>query len=99
MVRAPQGTRRQEPGGSRRNLTAGLLSIGRMTAPPQTPLWRSFPLTAEAEDNSINEKIFYPPQVLDATDTPPAEGGAGSPAYYAPLGDAVMFCKDLLSER
>ena len=43
MVRAPQGTRRQEPGGSRRNLTAGLLSIGRMTEPPQTPLWCSSP--------------------------------------------------------
>ena len=56
-------------------------------------------LTTEVEDYSTNEKIFYPPQVLDATDTPPAEGGAGSPAYYAPWGDVVMFCKDLLSER
>ena len=34
-------------------------------------------LTTEVEDYSTNEKIFYPPQVLDATDTPPAEGGAG----------------------
>ena len=51
-------------------------------------------LTTEVEDYSTNEKIFYPPQVLDATDTPPAEGGAGSPAYYAPWGDVVMFYGD-----
>ena len=56
-------------------------------------------LTIEVEDYSTNEKIFYPPQALDTTDAPLAEGGAGVLAYYAPWGDVVMFCKDLLSER
>lgn len=86
MVRAPQGTRRQEPGGSRRNLTAGLLSIGRMTEPPQTPLWCSFPLTAEAEDYSTNEKIFYPPQCW-TPQIPPWPREAPAPRPTTPLGE------------
>ena len=49
------------------------------------------PLTIEVEDYSTNEKIFYPPQELDTTDAPLAEGGAGVLAYYAPWGDVVMF--------
>ena len=49
------------------------------------------PLTIDVEDYSTNEKIFYPPQALDTTDAPLAEGGAGVLAYYAPWGDVVMF--------
>ena len=52
------------------------------------------PLTIEVEDYSTNEKIFYPPQELDTSDTPAAAGGAGTLAYYAPWGDVVMFYGD-----
>ncbi len=51
-------------------------------------------LTVEVEDYSTNEKIFYPPQALDTADAPPAEGGTGTLAYYAPWGDVVMFYGD-----
>ncbi len=54
-------------------------------------LLAQLPLTVEVEDYSTNEKIFYPPQALDITDAPLAEGGAGVLAYYAPWGDVVMF--------
>lgn len=54
-------------------------------------LLAQLPLTVAVEDYSTNEKIFYPPQALDSTDAPPAEGGAGVLAYYAPWGDVVMF--------
>lgn len=54
-------------------------------------LLAQLPLTVEVEDYSTNEKIFYPPLPLDTTDAPPAEGGAGTLAYYAPWGDVVMF--------
>lgn len=54
-------------------------------------LLAQLPLTVAVEDYSTNEKIFYPPQALDSADAPPAEGGAGVLAYYAPWGDVVMF--------
>ena len=46
------------------------------------------------EDFSTNEKIFYPPQELDISDSPLAQSGAGTLAYYAPWGDVVMFYGD-----
>ena len=54
-------------------------------------LLSQLPLTVEVEDFSTNEKVFYPPQELDTSDTPLAEGGAGTLAYYAPWGDVVLF--------
>lgn len=54
-------------------------------------LLAQLPLTIEVEDYSTNEKIFYPPQALDTADTPTAQGGAGTLAYYAPWGDVVLF--------
>ena len=57
-------------------------------------LLAQLPLTVEVEDYGTNEKIFYPPQALDTADAPPAEGGAGTLAYYAPWGDVVMFYGD-----
>ena len=48
----------------------------------------------EVEDFGTNEKIFYPPQELDASDAPLAQGGAGTLAYYVPWGDVVMFYDD-----
>lgn len=56
--------------------------------------YEQLPLTIEVADYSTNEKIFYPPQALDTADAPPAEGGAGTLAYYAPWGDVVMFYGD-----
>ena len=57
-------------------------------------LLAQLPLTVEVEDYSTNEKIFYPPEALDTVDTPLAEGGDGTLAYYAPWGDVVMFYGD-----
>lgn len=57
-------------------------------------LYRQLPLTVEVEDYSTNEKIFYPPEELDTGNTPLAQAGAGTLAYYAPWGDVVMFYGD-----
>ena len=54
-------------------------------------LYQQLPITVESEDFSTNEKIFYPPDRLDTSDAPLAQGGAGTLAYYAPWGDVVMF--------
>ena len=60
-------------------------------SPAAQGLLSQLPLTVEVEDFSTNEKVFYPPQELDTTDTPLAEGGPGTLAYYAPWGDVVLF--------
>ena len=57
-------------------------------------LYEQLPLTIEVEDYSTNEKIFYPPQTLDTDNTPLAQAGAGTLAYYAPWGDVVLFYGD-----
>ena len=54
-------------------------------------LYDQLPLTLPVENYSNNEKIFYPPKELDVSDTPPAEGPAGTLAYYEPWGDVAMF--------
>ena len=59
-----------------------------------TSLYEQLPFTCEVEDFSTNEKIFYPPQELDTSDSPLAQSGAGTLAYYAPWGDVVMFYGD-----
>ena len=60
-------------------------------SPAAQSLLSQLPLTVEVEDFSTNEKVFYPPQELDTSDTPLAEGDAGTLAYYAPWGDVVLF--------
>lgn len=60
-------------------------------SPAAKALYSQLPLTIEVENFGNNEKIFYPPEELDTTDTPLAEGAAGTLAYYAPWGDVVMF--------
>ena len=60
-------------------------------SPTAQSLLSQLPLTVEVENFSTNEKVFYPPQELDTSDTPLAEGGAGTLAYYAPWGDVVLF--------
>lgn len=60
-------------------------------SPTAQGLLSQLPLTVAVEDFSTNEKVFYPPQELDTSDTPLAVGGAGTLAYYAPWGDVVLF--------
>ena len=60
-------------------------------SPAAQSLLSQLPLTVVVEDFSTNEKVFYPPQELDTSDTPLAVGGAGTLAYYAPWGDVVLF--------
>jgi hypothetical protein len=54
-------------------------------------LYEQLPLTLPIENYSTNEKIFYPPEKLDVSDTPLASGSAGTLAYYEPWGDVVIF--------
>lgn len=63
-------------------------------SPAAAALLEQLPLTVQVEDYSSNEKIFYPPQKLDISDSPAASGGSGTLAYYAPWGDIVMFYGD-----
>lgn len=63
-------------------------------SPAAQSLLDQLPLTIEVEDYSTNEKIFYPPRPLEIQDTPVAEGGVGTLAYYEPWGDVVMFYGD-----
>ena len=56
--------------------------------------YEQLPLTIQVEDYSTNEKIFYPPQALDTSNSPLAQAGAGTLAYYEPWGDVVFFYGD-----
>lgn len=56
--------------------------------------YEQLPLTIEVADYSTNEKIFYPPQALDTSNSPLAQAGAGTLAYYEPWGDVVFFYGD-----
>jgi hypothetical protein len=60
-------------------------------SPAARDLYGQLPLSVSVENYSNNEKIFYPPEKLNTTDTPPADARAGILAYYAPWGDVVMF--------
>ena len=57
-------------------------------------LYQQLPMEIAVDNFSNNEKIFYPEQSLDVSNTPTATGGAGTLAYYAPWGDVVMFYGD-----
>lgn len=54
-------------------------------------LYDQLPLTVTVENFGGNEKIFYPPEPLDVSDAPMAEGPAGTLAYYEPWGDVAIF--------
>lgn len=56
--------------------------------------YAQLPLTVAVEDYSTNEKIFYPDERLDTSDSPLAQAGAGTLAYYEPWGDVVFFYGD-----
>ena len=59
--------------------------------PAANTLYEQLPLSIQIEDYSHNEKIFYPPNELDTSKTPLAEGPAGTLAYYAPWGNVVLY--------
>lgn len=68
------------------------------SSPAARNLYAQLPLSITVENYSDNEKIFYPPKKLNATDTPRADGGrAGTLAYYAPWGDVVLFYRGFSS--
>lgn len=54
-------------------------------------LYNQLPLTIETENYGGNEKIFYPPEKLDVSNTPMAKGPAGTLSYYEPWGDVAIF--------
>ena len=54
-------------------------------------LYEQLPLTVSVEDFGSSEKIFYPPQELDVSDAPQAQGPVGTLAYYEPWGDVAIF--------
>lgn len=51
--------------------------------PAAKGLYEQLLLTTEAEDFSNNEKIFYPPEKPDITDTPQAASGASLEKIYS----------------
>ena len=54
-------------------------------------LYRQLPLSVGIEDYAGSEKIFYPPEGLDTSGAPLAQGPAGTLAYYEPWGDVALF--------
>jgi len=61
-------------------------------SPAARDLYAQLPLDITVENYGTNEKIFYPPEKLDTTDTPLVDGAqVGTLAYYAPWGDVVLF--------
>ena len=54
-------------------------------------LYEQLPLSVEIENYSDNEKIFYPPEPLDTSDTPLAKGPKGILTYYEPWEDVAIF--------
>lgn len=60
-------------------------------SPAANTLYEQLPLSISVDNYSHNEKIFYPPDELDTSETPLAVGSAGTLAYYAPWGNVVLF--------
>lgn len=53
--------------------------------------YEQLPMSIQIEDYNKSEKIFYLPEELDTSDTPLAEGPAGTLAYFEPWGNVAMF--------
>lgn len=60
-------------------------------SPAAQSFYEQLPLSIWVEDYAGSEKIFYPPEELDARNTPMAEGPAGTLAYYEPWGNVAIF--------
>ncbi|MFQ6861915.1 MAG: cyclophilin-like fold protein [Beduini sp.] len=61
------------------------------TSSASKSLYDQLPLEIAVSDYAHNEKIFYPPNSLDLSDTPMATGDQGTIAYFSPWGDVVMY--------
>ena len=53
-------------------------------------LYNQLPLTIDVENYGGNEKIFYP-EKLDCSDVIEGDCPAGTPAYFSPWGNVVMY--------
>ena len=60
-------------------------------SPAAQSFYEQLPLSIGVEDYAGSEKIFYPPEELDVSNTPMAEGPAGTLAYYEPWGNVAIF--------
>lgn len=60
-------------------------------SPAANTLYEQLPLSISVDNYSHNEKIFYPPEELEISETSLAVGPAGTLAYYAPWGNVVLF--------
>ncbi len=61
---------------------------------PAKSLYSLLPFDAEVENYGDNEKIFYPPQEIDARNGIEGSGAAGDLALFSPWGNVVMFYGD-----
>ena len=59
--------------------------------PAATSLWEQLPFTVSVEDYGSNEKIFYPPEKLNAANGKEGDCPAGTLALFSPWGNVVMF--------
>lgn len=60
-------------------------------SPAGNTLQEQLPLSIQVENYGHNEKIFYPPNELNTSETPLAEEPSGTLAYYAPWGNVVLY--------
>ena len=58
---------------------------------PAKSLYGMLPMDVGIGDYLANEKIFYPPQKVDASDGIVGGGDAGDLALFSPWGDIVMY--------
>lgn len=58
---------------------------------PALSLYDMLPLEASAENYGSNEKIFYPPQPIEAGNGLEGGGEAGALALFSPWGNVVMY--------
>lgn len=56
--------------------------------------YAQLPLDILVEDYANSEKTFYPPEKLDISDAPMAEGPIGTLAYYEPWGNIAIFYEE-----
>jgi len=59
--------------------------------PQAAILYGLLPLDVPVEDYSDNEKIFYPPEEIDAAGGIEGSGDCGSLALFSPWGDVIMY--------
>lgn len=60
-------------------------------SPAAREFYGQLPLLAEVQNFGGIEKLFYLPQRLNISDTPLANAGNGTLAYYAPWGNVAIY--------